>query len=77
MSANDQKFLSALDSIDKELSAPQPQGLSGSDLCATYKRIRSFLESILPMIKLIPLWGDKLASAIKFLMKLADTVCPA
>lgn len=74
---NDQQFLSALDSIDKELSVPKPDGPIGADLCATYKKIRGFLESILPLIKLIPVWGDKLASAIKFLMTLADTVCPA
>lgn len=71
-----EEFLSALDSIDKEVAGVGPQSLGG-DLCATYKRIRKFLEDILPLIKLIPVWGDKLATAIKFLMSLADTVCPA
>lgn len=77
---DDRQFLSALDSIDAELSAASPQGLQdldGGQLCATYRKIRGFLQGIIPVIKLIPVWGGKLAAALTFLMTLADTVCPA
>jgi hypothetical protein len=74
---SDQKFLSALNSIDKELSAATVASLDGSGLCEKYKKIRGFLESIIPVVKLVPVWGGKLAKAITFLMTLADTVCPA
>lgn len=73
----DRNFLSALNSIDKELSAKGVADLDGSGLCATYKKIRGPLESIIPVVRLIPVWGGKLAKALTFLMTLADTICPA
>lgn len=77
---DDQQFLSALDSIDTQLSASHAGiagALDGSQLCEQYKRIRGLLEAIIPVIRRIPVWGDKLAAALTFLMHLADTVCPA
>lgn len=71
----DDQFLSALDRIERELAAPS--SATGADLCATYKRVRSALESVIPVIRLIPVWGERLAAILRFLMTLADTVCPA
>lgn len=74
---SDHKFLAALDSMDEELSKPFIQDLNGNGLCAIYKKIRGSLEAILPVVKVIPVYGPKLAAAIQFLMTVADTVCPA
>jgi hypothetical protein len=76
----DQAFTQALDEIDRHLSRSAPQGLDaldGSQLCQTYRQVRGFLETILPFIEKIPVYGKKVAGAIRFLMSLADTVCPA
>lgn len=74
---SDHTFLAALDIIDEELSKPAIQDLNGNGLCATYKKIRGSLEAVLPVVKVIPVYGPKLAVAIQFLITLADTVCPA
>lgn len=77
---SDREFLTTLEAIDAELSvakAADMRGMDGSQLCETYKKIRGPLESLIPMIKMIPVWGEKLATALVFLMTLADTVCPA
>jgi len=48
-----------------------------TDLCQTYQTIKGFLPPLLKFIRKIPIFGEKIATAIEFLMKLADTVCPA
>lgn len=74
---SDQAFMSALDRIDAEVSKTAAKEVDGESLCATYRKIRAFLEQVIPFVKLIPVWGGKLAAALTFLMSLADTVCPA
>ncbi|HEX2616450.1 MAG TPA: hypothetical protein VHL57_02855, partial [Flavobacteriales bacterium] len=54
------------------------KSLTNADLCKTYREtIRPKLEFLLPIIELIPVWGKQIAKGIRFLMGLADQVCPA
>lgn len=65
--------LRALDKIEKTVAGQK----AGTDVCATYAKIKPLLEAALPLIAAIPVYGPKIAAAIKFLMALADKVCAA
>lgn len=72
--------LKALASIEKKLATSvQKKGAKGLDLgaiCKQYKAIKPLLETALPLIEKIPVYGAKIAAAIRFLMKIADVACP-
>ncbi|WP_027820904.1 hypothetical protein [Paraburkholderia bannensis] len=70
LSADDQRNLEALLNAlpDNRTQASLPD-------CNTYKTYRPILESALPLIKKIPLFGAKIYTALSFLMQLADGVC--
>lgn len=79
---NEQQALLALDEIEKVLHSAtvgveraDHGGSSEMDICADYRRIRPRLDTALPMIASIPLYGAKIASAIRFLMQMADAQC--
>lgn len=59
---------------------PETAGLEAlpnlGDMCKIYQRIKGPLERILPLLELLP-WGATVAKAIRLLIKVADTVCPA
>lgn len=46
------------------------------DICATYKSVKPILKGILPFIKLIPVFGGTVATAITVLMAALDAACP-
>ena len=71
---NDSQFLDALDRIEAAIS--QPGAETKSALCDRYRSIKPLLESLLPWIKRIPVFGPQLASAIGFLLSIADQLCP-
>jgi len=70
------KALAALDKIDKILAAAPSRSAAAPDLCATYAKIKPFLKTALTLVKLIPVYGAKIAAAIEFLMTIADKLCP-
>ncbi len=77
--ATDQEVMDALDSIEKQINAPQPMGGTPGDIaayCATYHLIKKPLEILLEVIERIPIIGRKVADAVRLLMKIADAVCP-
>jgi hypothetical protein len=45
------------------------------NLCKTYNQIRPLLERALPLIERIPVYGKKIADAIRILMQIADVAC--
>jgi surfactin synthase thioesterase subunit len=68
---DDAAFLRALEQFE---GAP-PEIVKAEDLCSIYKKVRPILTAILPFIELIPIWGKKVAAAIRLLMKALDAVC--
>ncbi|MDP9177770.1 MAG: hypothetical protein M3O61_08825 [Gemmatimonadota bacterium] len=81
MADNDKEFADAIQGLDSVLNTsagPRSlQGIDGKSLCRDYQRIKSFLEKALPFIEKIPMWGKQIAAAIRLLMGIADTLCPA
>jgi hypothetical protein len=81
----EQQALFALDEIEKVIrSTPRSAACAGrgeagpgADMCADYRQIRPRLDTALPMIDRIPLYGTKIAAAIRFLMHMADAQCRA
>lgn len=75
--ATEQESLAALDKLHQQLTAPKAPATSIPDLCAQYRQLKPLLQAALFAIGLIPNIGPKVVAAIKFLMSIADTACPA
>lgn len=76
--------LDALDQIHSQV-AGAPEGAAGDfsaarvdpgQLCNQYRQLKPLLNTALKLVKAIPVYGPRIASAIQFLMQIADTVCP-
>ena len=75
--ANDREFLDNISQIDAALSSSDAQ-LTGQDIgqiCEVINRVRKPLESVLPIIEMIPVYGKTIARALKLLLQLSTTVC--
>lgn len=79
--ATEKEMLAALDQIEGIVAESSMKALAiptAQSLCVQYGKIRKYLEIALPLFeKFIPIYGSKIAGAIRFLMTIADTVCPA
>lgn len=79
--ATEKEMQAALDQIEGIVAASSAEAFAmptAQSLCAQYEKIKKHLEIALPLIeKFIPIYGSKIAGAIRFLMTIADTVCPA
>lgn len=76
--ATDKEMLDALDRIEGIVSEPGERALAlptAKSLCDQYLKIKKSLLIALPLIDRIPVYGSKIAGAIRFLMAIADTVC--
>lgn len=83
----EQQALVALDEIERVIrshagidtmvcgGAVSHDPMMGEGMCAEYGQIRPKLDTALPTIDRIPLYGVKIAAAIRFLMQIADTHC--
>ena len=69
LSSDEQKNLNTL------LSALPEQ--YGAVDCSTYLTYRPIIQSAIPLIAKLPAIGSKVATALQFLVGLADAVCPA
>jgi hypothetical protein len=71
----------ALDRIDAELKGfaarPKAAAEGVENLCEQYHKIRAYLLILIKIVRKIPVYGEKIATALEFLMGLADAVCPA
>jgi hypothetical protein len=74
----EQEIARAAEQIEKHL-APVSRGVSvdPTELCKTYAQIKGPLGVLLPVIKLIPVYGSAVASGLQLLMGIADKLCPA
>ena len=70
--------LAALDRIDAAIGGASVTDarLDPGQLCEQYRRIRPWLETVLPMIQAIPVVGPKIVRVVRMLMSIADTLCP-
>jgi len=76
--STDAQAMEALANIEREL-APAQRGQEKLDLpnlCQQYKKVKALLEIALPFIERIPVYGQKIGVAVRFLMKMADIACP-
>lgn len=73
----EQEGLEALNQIESTLQQEAVRGMpSLSDLCNQYQKIKPMMEKALGFIEIIPIYGGKIAFAIRFLTKVADLACP-
>ena len=80
--SDEKAALQALDRIEKavakhEASAPVTAAVDLKQICKVYQQIKPWLETALKLVEKIPVYGKKVAAAIRILMKIADAVCPA
>ncbi|HST59997.1 MAG TPA: hypothetical protein VLK84_14930 [Longimicrobium sp.] len=75
----EREAIEALNQIQEQLRGrgTDLERFDADDACATYRRIKPFLERVLPWIERLPRFGRQLAEAIRFLMSVADRLCPA
>lgn len=68
----------AFKSLDKALGKKEGAALamSAGDLCKVYGKIKTPLTFLVPLIEKVPIWGKRVADAIRILMSIADTACP-
>jgi hypothetical protein len=71
----DQAGLDALTAIEDAARPSVTAALDKASLCQTYKGIKAFLNTALMFIEKIPVYGGKIATAVRFLMGIADMAC--
>jgi hypothetical protein len=49
----------------------------GNDVCSVYKKVKPILTGILPLLKLIPVFGQTISEAVTALMAVLDNICSA
>ncbi|MGH8018161.1 MAG: hypothetical protein ACREIA_07695 [Opitutaceae bacterium] len=70
---SEESALEALAKIEHIESAPRAAGFP--DVCREYRRIKPLLETILPFVSLIPVFGAKVVAAIRLLMRMLEQLC--
>lgn len=79
-SSDEKEALQALDKIERAV-AKHESGVSAAaavdikQLCKVYNQIKPWLTTALSLIEKIPVYGKKIAAAIRTLMSIADVVC--
>ena len=76
--AVEQEGLEALDMIERILREQEELRRLPDlgQLCEQYHNIKPLVEKALGLIDMIPIYGSKIALAIRFLTKVADLACP-
>ena len=77
--ATQKEALAALDQVVAVVASPEALALTGDDLtklCTKYHQVKPKIEEVLTWLALVPVYGSKVVAVIRFLMKLADLVCP-
>ena len=73
----DTEAFKALTSLEAKLTTKRvTRDTDQGAICKQYKSIKPLLQAALPLIEKIPLYGSKIATAIRFLMTIADVACP-
>ena len=74
----EQEGLEALTQIENTLQEQEMvRAIPDLDqLCEQYRTVKPLVEKALGFIELIPIYGSKISTAIRFLTKVADLACP-
>jgi hypothetical protein len=76
--ATEQEGLEALNQIESVLQ--EQEAVRGkpdlAQVCEQYRNVRPLVDKSLWLIDLIPVYGSKVATTIRFLTKVADLACP-
>ena len=48
----------------------------GTDVCLIYRRVKPILSGVLPLLKMIPVYGGTISEALTALMSVLDSICP-
>jgi hypothetical protein len=73
--ASEQEEIAALDRIERELGGVQAEGVDLKQLCKQYNSLKGTLQTVVGIINKVPVIGSKLATAVKFVMQVADVAC--
>ena len=80
MTPSNDDIVKAVAQIEQHTTQPgqamAPASVNPKDLCKTYNSIKGPLGILLPVIKLIPIYGTAVASGLQILMGIADKLCP-
>ncbi|MBC7792789.1 MAG: hypothetical protein H7Z43_03700 [Clostridia bacterium] len=78
----DKQALAALDDIDRILGqriarplAAEVRSMNQAELSAEYWQVRMRLDTSLTLIDKIPVYGKRIATAVRFLMQICDRHC--
>jgi hypothetical protein len=73
----EQNIAHAAEQIERNL-ASMSRGVSvdPTELCKIYGQIKGPLGVLLPVVKLIPVYGSAVAQGLQLLMGIADKLCP-
>jgi hypothetical protein len=71
---NDRAAQQKLDQISTKVATRGLDIPSKQELCEIYKSVKPLIDDVLPWIEKLPK-GKQIADAIRFLGKIADTVC--
>ena len=76
--ATEQEGIEALNQLDSALREQETvRGIPNlAQVCEQYQNVRPLVEKSLWAIEFIPVYGSKVAAAIRFLTKVADLACP-
>jgi hypothetical protein len=70
--------LAALERLESEIAGVSAtDSLDRDQVCEQYRRIKPLLNTAITLVQAIPVYGPRIAAAIRFLMGIADRVCDA
>ena len=78
--ATEKAALQALDKIERavakyEAAQPVTAAVDLKQLCKVYQQAKPWIETALPLIGKIPVYGKPIAAAIRMMMQIADVAC--
>jgi hypothetical protein len=72
----DNSFMDAIKSFEASGIGTGGASAQALDICGIYKKVKPILTGILPFLKLIPVYGGTVSSAITALMAVLNSTCP-
>lgn len=74
--AQEMKILKDLDKAFKLVNATNKRTIKSMDqICVPYQKMRPYLDSVVFLIGMIPIWGVKVKTVMMFVLRIADAAC--